>query len=89
MPNHVRMVFSGRLDPASFSEFVRHRAGRLELEAEIEAADRERVSVAVSGDADLIDAFEMACSLGPIDCLVLDLERGSLPLPSNTKDSVS
>ena len=34
--------------------------------------------VRVSGQRDLIDAFEMACSLGPIDCLVLDCARAEI-----------
>jgi hypothetical protein len=29
----------------------------------------------VSGQGVLVDAFEMAMSLGPIDCVVLDIER--------------
>jgi hypothetical protein len=31
--------------------------------------------VNVSGAAELVDAFEMACSLGPYDCLVLEVAR--------------
>jgi hypothetical protein len=29
----------------------------------------------VCGSHDLVDAFEMACSLGPYECLVLDVVR--------------
>ena len=75
MGNGVTLVFLGRLGPESFAEFVRHRAGRLALEHAFRQVDPHRVEVAVTGDPDLIDAFEMACSLGPIDCLVLDAFR--------------
>jgi len=68
-------VFLGRFEPESFAEFVRHRATRLALEAELRTLRAERIEVDVTGEEDLIDMFEMACSLGPIDCIVLDIQR--------------
>jgi hypothetical protein len=70
MGETVTLVFLGRLDPASFAEFAGHRAARLSLGHSFGRMEPGCVEVTVSGDADLIDAFEMACSLGPIDCLV-------------------
>jgi hypothetical protein len=69
------MVFLGQFVPESFTEFMRHRAARLSVEAEFGRISRDRIEVAVQGDEDLVDMFEMACSLGPIDCLVLDIYR--------------
>jgi acylphosphatase len=69
------MVFLGRFRPASFAAFVRARAARLALEATIEELGAQRITVVVAGQPGLVDAFEMACSLGPLDCLVLDVER--------------
>jgi hypothetical protein len=77
MPEAATIIFTGRLRPESFAEFIRHRAGRLSLDAGLGAIGPERAEVSVTGEADLIDAFEMACSLGPIDCLVLDTHRRS------------
>ncbi|MCX5568952.1 hypothetical protein [Kaistia nematophila] len=71
----VTMAFLGHFQPESFTEFMRHRATRLSLVLRLGAVGRERVEVAVEGAADLVDMFEMACSLGPIDCLVLDIHR--------------
>jgi len=71
----VTFLFSGRFDPTSFAEFARHRAARLSLKATSIDPSSDRISVTVAGPADLIDAFEMACSLGPIDCLVEDVVR--------------
>jgi hypothetical protein len=71
----VRMSFTGRFVPPSFLEFVDRRAARLDLDVSITSADARRVAVEISGQPDLIDAFEMACSLGPLDCMVLDCER--------------
>lgn len=65
--------FRGQLSPESFAEFVRHRAGRLALELTVIREGRAAAAYRVGGQPDLVDAFEMACSLGPADCLVLDV----------------
>ena len=71
----VRISFTGHFVPPSFLEFVDRRAARLDLDVSVESAETDRVAVEISGQPDLIDAFEMACSLGPLDCIVLDCER--------------
>ncbi|WP_245428376.1 hypothetical protein [Kumtagia ephedrae] len=71
----TRLSFVGRLAQPGFAAFVRQRAARLELELAVHGAGSGRFTVDVSGQPDLIDAFEMACSLGPLDSLVLDCER--------------
>jgi hypothetical protein len=75
MTSAATVVFHGRFRTESFLEFVRHRAERLLLRAGIEMAAQDRIEVSVIGADDLVDAFELACSLGPIDCLVLDHRR--------------
>jgi hypothetical protein len=75
MKDATTFVFVGRFEPGSFVEFVHHRARRLALRAGIGSTSQDRIEVSVSGEVDLIDAFELACSLGPIDCLVLDIFR--------------
>jgi hypothetical protein len=75
MSGATTLVFVGRFETESFIEFVHHRARRLALTAGLGAVGRHRIEVRVTGEADLVDAFEMACSLGPIDCLVLDTFR--------------
>lgn len=69
------LVFTGQFQPNSFIDFIRHRAARLALYAGAELVCDDRIEVSVSGEADLIDAFEVACTLGPIDCLVRDHHR--------------
>lgn len=68
----ARLRFEGRFVQASFADFVRRRAERLDLRAVILDAGESRFTVEVAGQHDLVDAFEMACSLGPLDCLVLE-----------------
>ena len=75
MKDAATIVFVGRLRPQSFEQFVRHRAGRLSLEADLAKLGPDGAEVRVTGEPDLIDAFEMACSLGPIDCLIFDTSR--------------
>lgn len=75
MPQPVTLVFTGRLVAPSFAEFVRHRARRLALDHGLGRVDAGHAEVTVRGDPDLVDAFEMACSLGPLDCVVLECWR--------------
>ena len=69
------ILFTGHFAPEAFGAFVRHRAARLNLAATILDSSLERVRVAVSGGAEMIEAFELACSLGPASCLVRDVTR--------------
>ena len=75
----VILTFSGTLATKSFLAFARHRAQRLDLALEILAQDNQAISLAVQGQPDLVDAFDMACSLGPHDCIVLDVVREQAP----------
>ena len=71
----MTFLFTGCFDTASFAEFARHRAARLSLAVGPAELRPDRIRMTVSGQPDLVDAFEMACSLGPIDCLVEDVVR--------------
>lgn len=75
MRARVTLVFRGRFVPESFAAFMRHRAERLSITIRPRGADTRRIEVEVEGERDLVDMFEMACSLGPLDCLVLEVER--------------
>lgn len=74
----VRLSFEGRFVVRSFAEFIERRAVRLAVDAEVRKAGDRLFAVDVTGQPDLIDAFEMACSLGPLDCLVLDCRSVAL-----------
>ena len=69
------MRFHGRLVPGSFAAFARHRAARLGLELLALEADAGTARAHLAGPAALLDAFEMACSLGPLDCVILETAR--------------
>jgi hypothetical protein len=73
----ARFTFRGQMVCKSFTEFALHRARRLDLEIYIGACDAACATLSVRGQEDLVDAFEMACSLGPYDCIILDIERNA------------
>ncbi|MVA22980.1 hypothetical protein V6582_24620 [Agrobacterium vitis] len=75
MSRPVNLVFEGQFDCESFLTFARHRAGRLDIDLDVEACSDSRVAVSVAGQDALVDMFEMACSLGPTDCIVRDVWR--------------
>jgi hypothetical protein len=78
MTERARFIFRGQMVRDSFIEFALHRAHRLDLDIEMGACDAMSATLAVKGQNDLVDAFEMACSLGPYDCIILDIERGDI-----------
>jgi hypothetical protein len=82
----ARLTFAGRFVAPSFAAFVARRAVRLDLRVAVRSAGAELFAVDVEGQPDLIDAFEMACSLGPLDCLVLDCTSVALPAPDMEND---
>ena len=75
MRQTTTMVFTGSFQPTGFVSFAEHRARRLDLALHTDATGVAAITMTVEGEADLVDAFEMACSLGPIDCVVLDVQR--------------
>lgn len=71
----ARLAFSGTLEPAPFLAFAADRARRLALDLVVEHAGPARIVVTVGGEAVLVEAFELACSLGPVSCLVQEVQR--------------
>jgi acylphosphatase len=74
MDTTARFRFSGEIDVAEFCAFAAARARRLGLDGRV-AADTGAVCCEVAGPTDLVDAFEMACLLGPPRSLVTAMER--------------
>jgi hypothetical protein len=83
MSQSATLIFLGRFRPQSFLDFVRRRADRLSLDAEVGAISADLIEVSVAGPRELVDAFEIACSLGPLDCIVLDHSRVETGYPAD------
>lgn len=75
----TQMIFHGRFNARSFGAFLRARAKRLGLHLVMGELGAKCCVVTIAGQVGLVDAFEMACSLGPMDCLVLAVERRPAP----------
>lgn len=71
----ITLEFLGDLPIDSFAEFATHRATRLSLCWETVAQSPVRAVFRLNGPEAMIDAFEMALSLGPPNCLVHDVRR--------------
>jgi acylphosphatase len=71
----VKFTFQGNLPVRSYSEFAQHRARRLSLCLVTQSQSDTHAQMLVTGQVDLVDAFEMAMSLGPPDCIVRHVWR--------------
>jgi len=73
----ARLRFRGALDPVVFADFAARRAALLLLEATWGSATTEAFECEVVGAPELVDAFQMACWLGPPHAMIdaVDIER--------------
>jgi acylphosphatase len=69
----------GQVGAAGFPTWISRHLGRLGLEGRVLAQSCTSVRVIVAGPAELLDAMALACSLGPQDVWVDEIER----LPGN------
>ena len=79
IPNSVSselLTFHGNVGAEDFPSWIAHRADRLGLNGWVKPdATGDTIEVMVSGPADLIDAMELGCSLGPISVWVESIDR--------------
>lgn len=61
----------GDFSADSFANWICHRAHLLDLAGFVTARGRSDMQIVVQGPQALIDAMEMACSLGPMDADVI------------------
>ena len=66
----TEFFLTGQLSAASFPDWICHRARLLNLTGWVSWSKTGAVRIVVCGPDSLIDAMEMACSLGPADVLV-------------------
>ncbi|MDA0186068.1 MAG: acylphosphatase [Roseovarius sp.] len=68
------ICLGGMFEPDSFVGWICHRAQLLDLTGSVRAQGTTDMFIHVQGPQPLIDAMEMACSLGPIDANVQRIE---------------
>lgn len=64
---NVQILLIGDLVRETLPHWVEHRAAKLGLTGWVKWNDTNQLQIVVTGPEDLIDAFEIACSLGPFD----------------------
>ena len=72
-PVQVRYAITGRIDPATYLPFVLNRARWLDINGWA-SAEQGTATVVAAGPEALVGALEMACTLGPWDALVEEID---------------
>lgn len=73
-----RFTISGDIGSPVFVPWVERHARRLGLAASISERSPTRMKVRIEGPAELVDAMEVGCLLGPIEVWVDDIAREPL-----------
>ncbi len=76
--NTVAWLIKGQFHSDNFALWITERANKLDLTGWVQAHSNQLIELVVSGDQILIDAMEVACSLGPIDARVDTIEAQSV-----------
>lgn len=71
-----KFMLRGELQSPNFLPWVERHSRKLGLRCETLHADASKAVFKVDGQADLIDAFEVGCLLGPYDVWVESITRG-------------
>lgn len=69
-PITVEMRIAGEVGSEAFADWICHRARLLDLIGWVKIIDDAEIAVVVTGDEALVEAMEVACSLGPANVLV-------------------
>jgi len=69
MPSTITtsLLINGHFPSDDFCEWIMHHATKLNLSGWVKPHSDKHIEVLVTGNQTLIDALEVACSLGPID----------------------
>jgi len=72
VPNTVsrRLLIHGFFPEDAFSDWITRRANRLSLEGWVIGYNQHLIEVCMVGDKVLVEAMEVACSLGPLEAQI-------------------
>ncbi len=60
----------GDFEEVNFQKWIQHRADILDVDVKVKTASSSLMEISASGHPILIEAFEIACSLGPLESTV-------------------
>ena len=70
----LKLKITGLFEEAIFQDWILHRAKVLGLDVQIRLSSLTEIQCLVSGNPILVEALEIACSLGPINSTVENIE---------------
>ncbi len=73
----LQLSICGQFRSGEFPDWICHRAGVLNLAGWVKVQDDTHIEVLVHGNPVLLEALELACSIGPYSVTVDDIEATS------------
>ncbi|MEM7257206.1 MAG: hypothetical protein AAF404_07440 [Pseudomonadota bacterium] len=77
----LKLGIYGHFPDDAMVNWIVHRAGVLDLSGAVDSQSSSLIEVVVIGELVLLDAFEVACSLGAINAQVHSITRQPLASP--------
>ena len=83
MPDSItlNLTINGEFPDTSMADWIIHRAALLDLAGGIRFQNTTCIKLTVSGEPVLVEAFQVACSLGHFDALVYSITRNEVTTP--------
>ena len=75
-----QIKITGSFDDISFRDWIMHRSAVLGLDISSLTCGQSSITFSASGHSVLLDAMEIACSLGPSDAMVEQIHTNDLEL---------
>lgn len=67
-------VIRGNFDEITLRDWILHRSAVLGLQISVSSLEKNSISFCATGHLILLDAMEIACSLGPPDAMVEQIQ---------------
>ena len=75
-----QIKINGSFDDIAFRDWIMHRSAVLGLDISSLIHGQSSITFSASGHSVLIDAMEIACSLGPLEAIVEQIHTSDLEL---------
>ncbi len=79
----LQLTLHGDFRDANMADWVARHAAKLDLRGWVRSHSHRRIDILISGNRVLVEAMEVACSLGPITAQVVTIERREVTPPTS------